>query len=313
MNNLQVEYFKAVAHFKNFTQAAAELHVSQPAVSKQISAMEEEFGVTLFTRKGRVAELTLSGQVFLEAFVKIGDDMENAIRLAKELDGKQANRALRANMTFFIDWDSDIFVLPLISHFRDAKPSVDLEMENRGLSDISASLGNAHNDITVVFDYLVPDAYRDHLDSAYLTDVNSMLYFSAYHPFAKKEALRFSDFADDECVMCYYPIEQQYITNLCGEYGFRPRFKFVQNHDSMLMTVQGGRGFCVLDEWSRNRRNITFRTIPLEHGKPVCAYWRKNNRNPAIPLVIDALRDIAKNSHPVHGTLGSLSKLPAGY
>ena len=58
MNPLQIEYFSAVAFYKSFTTAAEELHVSQPAVSKQIAALEDEFQVQLFLRKGRTVLLS---------------------------------------------------------------------------------------------------------------------------------------------------------------------------------------------------------------------------------------------------------------
>ena len=83
MNQLQIDYFKAVAHYKNFTRAAEELYVSQPAVSKQIAALEAELGVRLFIRKGRSLELTLSGEVMYEYFVRTAVELENAISLAR--------------------------------------------------------------------------------------------------------------------------------------------------------------------------------------------------------------------------------------
>ena len=46
MNDLQIEYFLSVAKHLSFTKAARELFVSQPAISRQILAMEEDLGYT---------------------------------------------------------------------------------------------------------------------------------------------------------------------------------------------------------------------------------------------------------------------------
>ena len=53
----------AVAEFQNFTKAAAELSLTQPAVSHHISQLEEEFGVTLFIRGKSGLKLTAEGEI----------------------------------------------------------------------------------------------------------------------------------------------------------------------------------------------------------------------------------------------------------
>ena len=295
MNPLQIEYFQAVAYYKNFTNAANELHVSQPAVSKQISALEEELGVTLFDRTGRKAELTLSGEVFLNYFRRAGEEFENTKHLAKELEGKTREKKLSVKITFFIDWDSNVLVLPLLDYFDNIRPKMELDMENRGLHDIAASLTDSKSDLTICFDYMIPESFKENMESAVLTKVHSMVYFSQRHSLAKKEGLRFEDFRNDSCVIPKHPAPEKYIRSLATEfYGFEPKFQIKQNHDSMLMSVQSGRGYCVLDEWSRNRTNSSFRTLPLEHSETVSVYWRRNNKNPAVPMVLEALREIMK-------------------
>ena len=50
MDFLQLQYFLAVAEYKNFTKAARATYTSQPNISKQISQLEEDLGVRLFHR-----------------------------------------------------------------------------------------------------------------------------------------------------------------------------------------------------------------------------------------------------------------------
>ena len=50
MNSLQIKYFLTAARTLNFTEAAAQLYISQPALSQQISALEKELNMQLFIR-----------------------------------------------------------------------------------------------------------------------------------------------------------------------------------------------------------------------------------------------------------------------
>src|SRR5215213_4897240 len=61
----QLEYFAAVARHRNFTRAAAELWVTQSALSQQVRRLEAEVGVELLRRTSRGAELTAAGAALL--------------------------------------------------------------------------------------------------------------------------------------------------------------------------------------------------------------------------------------------------------
>ena len=58
MNLQQLEYFKTIAETENFTAASKVLCVTQPALSKSITKLEEELQVPLFEKNGRNIELT---------------------------------------------------------------------------------------------------------------------------------------------------------------------------------------------------------------------------------------------------------------
>src|SRR5947208_2509200 len=61
----QLEYFREVAQHEHITQAASQLSVSQPAVSRSIARLEHELGVPLFERQGRSVKLNRYGRAFL--------------------------------------------------------------------------------------------------------------------------------------------------------------------------------------------------------------------------------------------------------
>ncbi|XYY59823.1 LysR family transcriptional regulator [Bacillus velezensis] len=61
----QINYFQTVAQVQHITQATKQLSISQPALSRSISKLEDELGVQLFDRKGRNIYLNRYGKMFL--------------------------------------------------------------------------------------------------------------------------------------------------------------------------------------------------------------------------------------------------------
>lgn len=73
MNTVQLECFIAVAETLNFSKAAKKLHISQPAISHQITSLENELNVSLFSRNNKSVELTHSALQFMNEAIKILD------------------------------------------------------------------------------------------------------------------------------------------------------------------------------------------------------------------------------------------------
>lgn len=92
MNTVQLECFLAVAEYLNFSRAADSLQITQPAVSHQITSLEDELGVRLFIRTSKNVNLTGAGIMFMEdasgilkiassARQKLGAVMEDSLSL----------------------------------------------------------------------------------------------------------------------------------------------------------------------------------------------------------------------------------------
>jgi DNA-binding transcriptional LysR family regulator len=74
-----LRYFIAVAEELHFGRAAARVHVAQPAVSRQIRALEEEIGLNLFERDRRIVALTAAGAAFLVEVRSLLRHVEDAV------------------------------------------------------------------------------------------------------------------------------------------------------------------------------------------------------------------------------------------
>lgn len=74
----QLIYFQKIAQFQHFRQAALDLNLSQPSLSRSMDALEQELGIPLFEKSGRNVLLTKYGRIFLEHVDRILDEVHTA-------------------------------------------------------------------------------------------------------------------------------------------------------------------------------------------------------------------------------------------
>jgi DNA-binding transcriptional LysR family regulator len=127
----QLRYFVAVAEELHFRRAAERLHISQPPLSQQIRALEEELGFPLLVRTRRRVELTPAGAAFLRDARAIVLELDGAVAGARRIDAGQAGR-LRIN---FVGSALFSIVPGTVERFRRSRPGVALELRERATVD----------------------------------------------------------------------------------------------------------------------------------------------------------------------------------
>lgn len=146
MENFRLRVFRAVADEASFRRAAERLHLSQPAVSQQIHALEEELGVTLFDRgQGRV-RLTQAGTVLLR-FARQGAKLaEEALAALESTRGDSAGE-LRVGASMTVAQ----YVLPrMLGAFRGQHPRVELSVVSGNTERILELLNTGRIDVGLI-------------------------------------------------------------------------------------------------------------------------------------------------------------------
>src|SRR6476660_357776 len=114
--------FEAAARHMSFTQAAAELNVTQTAISHQIKRLEEELGVRLFVRQNRSLALTPEAKEYLPGIRAAFNDLRLATdRLLRKDDGNVLTISTLASL-------ADKWLLPRISDFQQKHPGIDVRI-----------------------------------------------------------------------------------------------------------------------------------------------------------------------------------------
>ncbi|MBP3427938.1 MAG: LysR family transcriptional regulator [Clostridia bacterium] len=92
MNQRQMHYALTVARCRSFSQAAEELEVSQPALSKQIISLEQELGVRLFDRATTPVTLTPAGEVFIRRAGRLLSEEDELVRAMERFRTGESGR-----------------------------------------------------------------------------------------------------------------------------------------------------------------------------------------------------------------------------
>ena len=140
----------------NISQTANSLHTSQPGISKQIRALEDELGVEIFARKGKhLSRITAAGEAILQTAGEILHKIDNIKSLADEYrDQTQGSLSVATTHT-----QCRYVLPPVISQFIEKFPNVALHMHQGTPEQIAASAADGVADFAIATEALA--LYRD--------------------------------------------------------------------------------------------------------------------------------------------------------
>lgn len=125
----------AAARHLNFTRAADELGLTPAAISHQVKEIEDQLGLTLFSRTSRTVQLTPAGALVHEAAVEALDLLGRAVARARKMSRGLAELKVSADATFASKW-----LMPRVDGFRRAHAGIELRF------DISSRLRDFEQD-----------------------------------------------------------------------------------------------------------------------------------------------------------------------
>lgn len=124
MDLRQLHYFVAVAEARSFSKAARQLHISQPPLSTQLKALEDELGVRLLDRSNRGVSLTAAGQVFFDEVRAVLARLERGKAMARNA-GRGEVGTLSIGFVSIADYG---LLPPTLKEFRSRYPGVEVQL-----------------------------------------------------------------------------------------------------------------------------------------------------------------------------------------
>lgn len=282
MNELQIKYFLSLAEYKNFTNTAKALYVSQPAISKQISALEKELGYSLFFRSNRNVSLTPAGIILLETFTKTNEMYKNAMRRIKEVYNEK-NRQLRLGCVDGMELGN--LLNKIFGSFHEHFPNVEYYLEKHSPINLIKALNNDDLDAIITIESFL-EGYTN-LSSSVFLNAKHLLYVSINDPILTKENFNLSDFNDDTFISIdpnAVPPSNYSFFEWCKENGLNPKkVKYVPNVESQMLSVEVGFGITIADSLNKMYTNPLLKSFELKTSHNIFIAWKKDSTNLLIP------------------------------
>jgi len=239
----QIRSFLSIAETLHFGRTAELIHLSQPALSLQIRALEEEVGVRLFQRNRRKTTLTPAGVAFRDVAAAALSQLEQAIRSARLAAGGKLG-VLRIG---FVSTAGSEIVPSIVRHFRESNPEVEFSLRNILTAQQVQMLEAGSLDIGFP---RLPISEQSALDVVTVHREPFVLVVPSSHKLAKRKRVRLRELAGQDFVMyerTYAPGFHDLMLGILRDAGIVPNITQTAGEIPMLISlVASGMGITIM-------------------------------------------------------------------
>jgi DNA-binding transcriptional LysR family regulator len=286
-----LRYFIAVAQEENVTRAAQKLHVSQPALSRQIRDLEEELGITLLERGAKSIRMTEAGRIFLDEARAVMARVREAVDQAKRAAGGQA-------VEIHVGYAPSLTVLILpnaLRAFQKELPGARVILHDLSTEEMLSGLRAARLDIALMI--RPTRAMLRGLAFEELARYPLCLAVPPKHPLARRRSAT-PEQAAREPLIAYsrsdYPEYHEDLGKIFSAAKARPRI--AEEHDSvtsLIAAVEAGRGVALAPSCLACMVGPRLKLVPLKPPPReivVGAAWVREKTAPAAEQFLRIVR-----------------------
>lgn len=259
-----LRYFVAVAEELHFGRAASRLGISQPPLSQQIGALENELGVALFDRTSRHVALTGPGRLFLAEARKTLAQAAHAIDIARRA---QKGEVGELSIGFSSSVPFTPVVVDALAAFRESRPAVRLNLAEMPRGEQIEALVQGRIDVAFIRGFETPSPSIP-INVRMLLTEPLLVAMRSDHPLAAQERLpTIEDLRDVPFILygrTFGAGFNEHLTQLCTRAGFTPRVvQEATGLSTLLGLVAAGMGITIITRslGVLHPEKIVFRTL----------------------------------------------------
>ncbi|MFV1959200.1 MAG: LysR family transcriptional regulator [Planctomycetota bacterium] len=287
----QLHSFREVVREGSFTAAARRLHMTQPAISLHVKALEKEVGARLMDRDARGVRLTPAGEVLLEAAEAILGTVEDCRRRITEMEAPE-----RGTLLLACGDTVALHVLPpILAAFRTLRPRAEITIRNHGSRRILDQVLRREADLGIV---TLPPWLHPALEARVLLEEPFWLALPPGHGLAGREAIGLAALDGRPAVLLAPPSQTRgVIDRALGKAGVELRVVMESgNLEVVKAYVAGGMGLSILPAMAIEGsppEGLVLVPLPDDFPRRQIALVRRRDRPPTL-LASDLLRLFAE-------------------
>ena len=294
--------FITLATLLNYSKAANQLYLTQPALSRHIHDLEQTLGTQLFIRDTHNVHLTSVGEIFLKEAQEIITRYNHALDLIKEVSSTSTGE-LKIG---FLGTASQSFLSDFVMGFTASHPQIKLSMTSDALDILVKQLNDGFTDL----------AFVTHVDKNYLIGLESKTIMKSpliavmhpTHALANRDSLSIKDLSGFPMINFSpqaNPITSDFNKQIFKKAGAQlnaldGRDGEFPNIETAAFCASINEGMFIMPEYLRSSVG-SLKTIPLSDPFAYVTLnliWKKKNPNISIPVFVDSFSTYIQNRNP---------------
>ncbi len=293
MTTAQMKYFIEVARCLNFSDAAERLYISQPALSRHISSIENELNVQLFIRSRNTVRLTPAGQELLNRLDKLYADY---CAMISEVEMVNTGATGRLNLGVLEYQYLPEIVANTLEQMMQLHPEIKLNLSTGSYSDLKERLYNNELDLIVTLALDVSEESQLAMLIFDQSPLHLVLPRNHIHAGLPKVSIEETGqiFSTERFLMMSpqdsEPAAQALKTDI-QMMGIQPDIKYAQSAGQLALWLMARHGVTMLNRDHVLFHNPALKFIPIDKkSTDVALAWYRASCNPVITLFVQNLQ-----------------------
>lgn len=284
-----ISAFIEVAQHQSFSLAAEHLFITQPAVSKRITALENELDIKLFNRVNRRVSLTEAGQTLLPRFQALRSEIEDIKRFAADLSGSVSGK-LMMGTSHHIGLRR---LPPVLKQFNRQFPQVQLDIRFEDSEQACLAIERGELEVALV---TLPASIPEQLQTRTIWTDQLHIVAAPGHPLHRKRSVSLKELAAHPCVLpskdtYTYRILQHKLAVFNVELNVQMSTNYIE---TLKMLVSSGFGWSLLPHTMLDESIVTIATeLALERKLGTIVHRKRTLSNAARAMLstLDSFSD----------------------
>lgn len=280
--------FLILAQELNFTRAAEKAHITQTAMSRKITSIEEELSVQLFTRNHHQVNLTTAGLEFYNQIQPILEDYDAAV-----IQTQNAGKGLRDSVQIGVGVYEHSLLLPVMKTFTQQFPIQKINCVQFKYRELLEEFLRDRLDVIITSDQFLDTVSKKDLELILLHDHPWCLALHKDNPLAASDPVHM-DALGQQNIITMNEGSISAVRGVFHQWFPLSSIDYVNSHETKLMLVNVDRGVGFIPSFvsvSRYPDVVTRSLLPLYRPRKYYAVIRKNNSNPYAHQLIHILEE----------------------